>query len=167
MNFTTAHQTKQARRAKVGSLALLFSVACSGSPTPGEVFPEQRDPQSTIDLFMSAVKSDDLAVMSRLWGTKDGPVALNMDPVVAQQRLRLMQIYLRHDTYVVQAADGAFLFRDTDGARFQVRITRRNCNPVVPFALVQFRGAWLIENVDLAHAGNPARACSTGPELLN
>ncbi len=116
---------------------------------------------------MSAVKSDDLAVMSRLWGTKDGPAAFDMDPVVAEQRLRLMQIYLRHDAYVIQVADGAFLSRDSDGARFQIRITRRNCNPVVPFALVQFRGAWLIENIDLAQAGNPARACPTGPELHN
>lgn len=166
MNFTNALQVAQARSALVGPLALLFCVGCSSSAPRGVIAPERGDPRTTIDLFMTAVNGEDLEVMSQLWGTKDGPVADGMDPIVAERRLRLMQIYLEHESYEVLLAEGEFLSRNASTTRFRIRLTRNNCQPVIPFTLVQARDGWLIENIDLAQAGNPRRGCPPRPELL-
>jgi len=44
----------------------------------------------------------------------------------------------------------------------KVRLTRKGCQPVVPFTLVRWKNGWLVKNIDLPSAGNPARSC--GPE---
>ena len=41
----------------------------------------------------------------------------------------------------------------------RVRLTRKGCQPVVPFTTVQWKKGWLVKNIDLSAAGNPARAC--------
>lgn len=108
---------------------------------------------------MEAVKAEDLVGMSRLWGTRDGPIANKLDPVNAQRRLQLMQIYLKHDSYTVALDDGQVFANNEREVHYLVTLARQNCRPRVPFKLVRARTGWMVENVNIAEAGNPARPC--------
>jgi hypothetical protein len=112
--------------------------------------------------FMQAVADSNLAKMASLWGTASGPASRTNQPPDWQRRIAIMQAYLRND--------GFRLTSDTPGPdesrrEQQVEIKRRTCTWSVPFATVKARdGSWLVTQVDLAAAGNPARPCNeAGP----
>ena len=154
-NFTTAVLMAQVPRLMVWS-AICASAACSSGFTP--TFPIPVDPQVTVNNFMSAVQANNLVAMGRLWGTKDGPMVQQMDRAQLDMRLAVMQRYLAHDGYQVLAAEA--LPGQNDGTlSYRIRLIRRGCVHLIPFELVQAGGGWLVENVDLTQAGNPARSC--------
>jgi hypothetical protein len=160
VNFTNALRIAQVPHSYAGGLALLFFVACGSGSRMGTGMTEPvGNPEETISLFMAAVKAEDLAGMSRLWGTKDGPVVDRMDPVAAQRRLRLMQIYLAHDNYTAVLDDGQMFANTEREVHYKVTLSRKNCRPIVPFKLVKAGSTWLVENVNLSEAGNPAPSC--------
>ena len=78
-----------------------------------------------------------------------------------ERRLTVMRIYLENEEYEI-LAPGAQMGLDEKQRVVRVQLTRRGCRPVVPFTLTRFGNGWLVSNVDLAAAGNPARACPTG-----
>lgn len=165
VNFTTALQIAQAPKAVAGGLALLVFSACGSGSAPGGGPEPVNDPGETIGLFMDAVKAEDLVTMGRLWGTRDGPLVRRIEPVEAQRRLRLMQIYLKHDSYTAVIDEGQAYANNDREMHYRVTVVRQACRPVIPFKLVRSRSGWLIENVNLAEAGNPARPCRTSQEL--
>ncbi len=116
------------------------------------------DPQVTVTRFMSAVEANNLAAMGQLWGTKRGPAIEKMDRTDLEKRLTVMQRYLTHDEYEVLAAETMGRIDDRTRA-YRIRLTRAGCVHNVPFELVRVGGGWLVSNIDLAQAGNPARAC--------
>jgi len=138
-------------------LVALASLACGsgGSRTPA--------PQSlneTLALFMAAVKANDLKRMAALWGTERGPAVDWMKAEEMNQRLAVIQKYLNHAGYRV--VEGPLPVPAQDNQRsFRVELQRSNgCNVVLPIDLIRARsGSWLVLDVHLAVAGNPAAGC--------
>ncbi len=117
------------------------------------------DPQVTVTRFMSAVEANNLFAMGQLWGTKDGPSIDDMDRAELDMRLTVMQRFLTHEEYEI--LEGGLTARVDDRTRaYQIRLKRAGCVHDVPFELVRVGGGWLVSNVDLAQAGNPARTCA-------
>ena len=137
-------------------LALLGGLACGGPP------PQSVSPQSLTEAlaqFLSAVKANDLDRMGTLWGTERGPAAGRMKAEELRQRLSIIQRYLAHSGYRV--IEGPLVVAGRDDERsFRVELQRDQCNFVLPIDLVRAKnGAWLVYDVHLESAGNPASAC--------
>ncbi len=114
--------------------------------------------------FLSAARAGDITTMGRLWGSSDGPGADHLEREELEQRLTVMRVYLEHEEYSIVPGARDPTIRLEEGERLvAVRLTRRGCSPVVPFTMVPYRGGWLVRNVSLEAAGNPARACQTTP----
>ena len=108
---------------------------------------------------MQAVADSNLAKMASLWGTTSGPASKTRQPPDYQRRIAIMRAYLRSDSFRV-TSDVA----ETENRRaLQVEIKRRTCTWGVPFIAIKTNdGSWLVNQVDLTAAGNPARPCVEG-----
>jgi hypothetical protein len=108
---------------------------------------------------MQAVADSNLAKMATLWGTASGPAAKTHQPPDYERRIAIMQAYLRSDSYRLTTD-----VPESDGRRaLQVEIKRQTCTWSVPFIAVKTGdGSWLVNQVDLTAAGNPARPCVEG-----
>ncbi len=119
-------------------------------------------PQSMNDAlaqFFTAVKANDLAHMGHLWGTERGPAADWMKPDELKERLTVIQKYLAHVGYRV--VEGPLPVPGRDNRRaYRVELQRERCNVVLPIDLVRSKhGGWLVYDVHLESAGNPAAPC--------
>lgn len=137
--------------------ATVLTLACGGRPAAPSA------PQSITDAlaqFLAAVKANDLQRMGQLWGTERGPASEAMTPKALQMRVTVIQKYLDHVGYrvvegPVAPASGAVAFRTV-----RVELQREGCNAVLPIDLVRTRsGSWLVYDVHLESAGNPAAQC--------
>jgi len=146
-------------------LAVLAGLACGGQPSK----PAPESPTASVEQFLAAVKANDLERMGRLWGTERGPAADWMDRQELYQRLTVIQKYLAHEGFRIlegplQSATGQARIRG-----FRVELQRPRCTLVLPVDVVRTgSGGWLVQDVHLADAGNPAAACrppggGTGP----
>ncbi len=109
---------------------------------------------------MNAVRANSLMAMGDLWGSDRGRAKNYMNPDEVERRLTVMRIYLENEEYEI-LAPGAQLGLKENQRVVRVQLTRMGCRPVVPFTVTRFGNGWLVSNVDLAAAGNPARACPT------
>lgn len=108
---------------------------------------------------MQAVSDSNLAKMAALWGTASGPASRTRQPPDYERRIAIMQAYLRNDSYRL-TADVA---ESPDRRTLQVEIRRQTCTWIVPFVAIKTGGgSWLVNQVNLAAAGNPARPCVDG-----
>jgi hypothetical protein len=149
---------------RLAVLVALGTLGCgsrASAPTP-----EPQSPAAAVAQFLAAVKAKDLAGMRRLWGDRDGPVRL--PDSVLTKRLTVIQIYLAHDGYRI--VEGPIVSPGrAEAVTFRVEFQRAQCNRVQPLDLVHTRrGGWMINDVHLETAGNPASACKpantgTGP----
>ena len=136
-----------------GVLAVTLILGCGGGAHVAPV-----DPQAAVRSFMSAVKANSITAMGEVWGSSRGPAVANMKREELEQRLTVMRAYLTHDSFEFVQRNAP----DPIGGQqrmYDVRIVRGNCRPVVPFTVVRWRDGWLVQSVDLASAGNPARPC--------
>lgn len=109
---------------------------------------------------MQAVADSNLGKMGSLWGTASGPAAKTNQPPDWQRRIAIMRAYLRNDSFRITSD-----VPETDENRrgLTVEIKRRTCTWTVPFTTVKIRdGSWIVTQLDLAAAGNPARPCQDG-----
>jgi hypothetical protein len=135
---------------------LLISCAGGGSPAPTQ-------PVSTaagaVQGFMKAVADSNLAKMATFWGTANGPASQTKQPPDWQRRIAIMQAYLKNDSFRLTAdAPGT----DQDHRDLQVEIKRQTCTWSVPFVAVKSSQGWVVTQVDISAAGNPARGCADG-----
>jgi hypothetical protein len=110
---------------------------------------------------MQAVADRDLAKMGALWGTASGPASKTRQPPDWERRIAIIQAYLRNDSFRI-TSDVAE--SDENRRTQQVEIKRQSCTWSVPFATLKTRDGWLITEIDLAAAGNPARPCLEGAD---
>jgi hypothetical protein len=108
---------------------------------------------------MQAVADSNLTKMAALWGTASGPALKTRQPPDYERRVAIMQAYLRNDSFRLTS--------DTpEGAARRallVELKRQTCTWSVPFVAIKAGdGSWLVHQVDLAAAGNPARPCIEG-----
>jgi hypothetical protein len=137
---------------------LLF-VACGGGGTAQSTQPV-TSASNVVRSFMQAVADSNLGKMASLWGTANGPASKTHQPPDWERRVAIMQAYLRNDSFRVTSD-----VPQTDESRRdqQVEIKRQACTWTIPFVTVKTRdGSWLVNQVDLAAAGNPARPCAEG-----
>jgi hypothetical protein len=143
---------------------LLFAFvlsACGGGATPETVAPT-NSAKSAVESFMQAVADSNLSRMANLWGGAAGPAAKTGQPPDYQRRIAIMQAYLRNESHriVTDTPEGG----DARHA-VQVEIRRQLCTWVVPFTAIRLGdGTWIVTQVDLTAAGNPARPCVPGGE---
>jgi len=141
-------------------LAVLVALASLACGSGGSRTPAPQSLNETLAQFMSAVKTNDLKRMSALWGTERGPAADWMKAEAMNQRLAVIQKYLNHAGYRV--VEGPLPVPAQDNQRsFRVELQRSNgCNVVLPIDLIRARsGSWLVLDVHLDVAGNPAAGC--------
>ncbi len=106
---------------------------------------------------MQAVKDSNLARMASLWGSANGSAAKTRQPPDYQRRIAIMQAYLRNQSFRIT---GDTPVNDPNRRAVQVELKRDTCTWTVPFTTVKaLDGTWLVNQVDLAAAGNPARPC--------
>ena len=145
------------------SIALLAAIltvgACSGSGS--NTAPAPSSPEASVAAFMDAVRANSLVAMGDLWGSDRGRARTYMSPDEMERRLTVMRIYLENEEYEI-LAPGAQMGLAENQRVVRVQLTRRGCQPVVPFTVTRFGNGWLVSNVDLAAAGNPARTCEGG-----
>jgi hypothetical protein len=108
---------------------------------------------------MQAVADSNVEKMASLWGTANGPASQTRQPPDYERRVAIMQAYLRNDSFRVTSD-----VEETATRRaLQVELKRQTCTWSVPFVSVKANnGGWLVNQVDLTTAGNPARPCLQG-----
>jgi hypothetical protein len=143
------------------SIALLAVGLTVYGCSSGGSLPPPSDPESSVRTFMNAVNANSMAAMRDLFGGRRGPARGYIEPNELEQRLTVMRIYLEHEEYEV-LPPGSEPGPEEDQRIVRVRLTRMGCTPVVPFTLTRWGQGWLVSNIDLAAAGNPARPCPAG-----
>ena len=149
----------------IKSRALVLAVllaACGGGSTPSTVAPT-TSARGAVDAFMQAVADSNLTRMANLWGTSAGPAAKTNQPSDWEKRVAVMRAYLQNESHriVGDAPEGT---GDTRHA-VQVEIRREFCTWVVPFTAIKLGdGTWIVNQVDVAAAGNPGRPCVPGQD---
>lgn len=138
-------------------VAALLLISCGGgSPAPTQ---PATTAAAAVEGFMKAVADSNLAKMASLWGSASGPASETRYPPDWQRRIAIMQAYLQNDSYRLTAeAPGT----DVNHRDFQVEIRRHTCTWSVPFVAVKNGQRWLVTQVDISAAGNPARPCQEG-----
>ena len=145
---------------QLGFAALLALGACGGGAGAGASGPVKpaNSAQAAVEGFMQAVADSNLARMAELWGTAGGPAARTRQPNDYERRITIMQAYLRNESHRVLpiTPSGSDSRQDV-----QVELRRELCTWVVPFTVIKTgEGSWLVNQVDVAQAGNPARPCN-------
>ena len=141
--------------------AVLFLAACSGGGTTGSdpVAPSKGTARGTVESFMQAVADSNLTRMAELWGTAAGPAAKTGQPSDYERRIVVMQSYLRNESHRVLPSTPS----GGGTEELQVEIRRELCTWVVPFTVIRLGDTtWVVNQVDVAKAGNPARPCAPG-----
>ncbi|MGH2669696.1 MAG: hypothetical protein ACRDH5_11390, partial [bacterium] len=157
LRFTPFTPRKTSVRPRLTVLVALGSFACGGGK-PGTPAPQSLS--ETLAQFMSAVKANDLRRLGTLWGSERGPATAWMKSDELNQRLTVIQKYLNHQGYRV--VEGPLTVPGKDEMRtYRVELQRASgCSVVLPMDLVRAKtGNWLVLDVHLDVAGNPASAC--------
>jgi hypothetical protein len=141
---------------KCHSVVLLAGLAACGAGQSSGTAPRAESPSAAVEGFLAAVHANDLASLGQHWGTSRGPAAEWMDREVLHQRLTIIQSLLAHERFTIEPGNAP---ASPDRPVIHVRLRRKGCEPVVPFTLVRYRDGWLVEDVKLEAAGNPARSC--------
>jgi hypothetical protein len=140
---------------------MVLAACSSGSGGTAAVHPANTA-STAVQNFMKAVSDSNLAVMAGLWGTSKGSASRTRQPADYQRRVVVMQTYLSHDDFrilgdVPEGSEG----RHT----VQVQIRRGACTWTIPFLVIQLAdGSWIVNQMDLTAAGNPARPCESSAQ---
>jgi hypothetical protein len=135
---------------------VLLLAACGGGTAQKPAQPA-GSASGAVRSFMQAVADSNLEKMASLWGTVNGPAAKTNMPSDYRRRVAVMQAYLRNQSFRIISDQP----QATENRRaIQVELKRETCTWRVPFVAIKTTdGAWLVTQVDLAAAGNPARPC--------
>ena len=140
--------------------------ACGGSAASkgsGPVAPMTSSYQ-VATAFMQAAADSNLTRMAQLWGTRDGSAAETGNLIGWEKRIMVMQVYLRGDSTKI-VSDMPATGEDSR-RKVMLALYRSGCVKQIPATLVRTKsGGWLVEGVDFATAGNPARPCEPAFDL--
>jgi hypothetical protein len=144
---------------------VLATAACGGSSrgaTVAATAPVQSSAQAARD-FMRAAADSNLAGMAQLWGTSRGAAGVTGYPADYERRLAVIQVYLRGDSVRVSSDMG--VAGEDARRRVTVALYRGTCVKQIPITLIRMPGGgWIVNDVSLPAAGNPARPCEPGSE---
>lgn len=137
---------------------LLLAGACGGTSAGAPAAPVNSSQQALTE-FMRAAKDSNMTRMAELWGTSRGP-ASQTRPASYEKRLAVMQVWLRGDSARVVSDDP--VPGDENHRRLSVALYRSGCVKQIPATLLRTQNGWIVEWINLAFAGNPARPCEPG-----
>lgn len=141
------------------ALVLVLGACSGGGAAPGSVAPANTSARGAVDAFMQAVADSNLARMASIWGTRSGAAADTRQPPDYERRVAVMQTYLRNESHRVLPSSSSGEAQE----ELQVELRRGLCTWIVPFTAIRLSdGKWLVNQVDLTKAGNPARPCDPG-----
>jgi hypothetical protein len=141
----------------------LLLAACGGSTSgAGSTVHPANTASAAVQNFMKAVADSNLTAMAGLWGTSRGPASRTRQPADYERRIVVMQSYLSHDDFrIVGDVPEGPEARHT----VQVQIRRGACTWSIPFVVIQLPdGGWIVNQMDLTAAGNPARPCDSSAQ---
>ena len=138
---------------------LLVLAACGGSNANTATTPRTSSPQA-VTAFMRAAADSNLSRMAQLWGSSKGPVS--QAPVANfEKRLVVLQAYLKGDS--TRIVSDMPVQGDENHRHLTVALYRGTCVKQIPFTTVRTKdGGWIVEDVNVAAAGNPVRPCEGG-----
>jgi len=117
----------------------------------------------TVTQFMAAVRSGDVGRMGTLWGTERGPASEWMKTDELKKRVTIIQRYLSNEGYRVLEGPQPVVGHDNQRT-FRLELERSGCTLVQPIDLIQTKsGGWLVYDVHLENASNPAAGCRPAP----
>jgi hypothetical protein len=109
---------------------------------------------------MAAVKANDIDRMGELWGSERGPASGYRSAEYLRKTLTVFQKYFNHTGYRV--VEGPSKVQGKENL-MNVRIELQRptgCNIQLPIDLIRANsGGWLVFDVHLEAAGNPAVVC--------
>lgn len=130
-------------------LTLVAAVACARTPAPrggpGVSLTGAPGPRQAVELFLAAVKAQDLQAMSVVWGTEKGPARDQMDRTELEKREIIMQSCYDHDRFQITEEGPA-----PNGERYvRVSITRGSVTRVPNFTVVRGPSErWYVKDAD-------------------
>jgi hypothetical protein len=133
--------------------------ACGGQQGSAPTTPVATSTQALRE-FMRAADDSNLTRMSQLWGGSSGPAAETREPPDYEKRLVVIQLFLRADSSKI--VSDLPMTGDNNRRKLFVQIFRQGCMKQIPATLLRVKGAWIVNDVELASAGNPARPCEGG-----
>ena len=138
-------------------VSVVLLAACGGGTSTQNAAPPAGSSSGAVRSFMQAVADSNLEKMASLWGTAAGPASKTNIPPDYRRRVAVMQAYLRNQSFRILSDQP----QATENRRaVQVELKRETCTWSVPFVAIKTAdGTWLVTQVDLAAAGNPARPC--------
>ena len=144
-----------------GILFAAVLAGCGGGSNPATVAPS-NSAKGAVESFMGAVADSNLTRMANFWGSTGGPAARTGQPPDYERRIAIMHAYLRNESHRIVSDTPT-----AGGTRhaLQVEIRRQLCSWVVPFTAIKLAdGTWIVSQVDLTAAGNPAQPCVPGAQ---
>jgi hypothetical protein len=138
--------------------------ACGGNSGSAPTTPMASSGQALRE-FMQAARDSNLTRMSQLWGSSRGPAAETRYPENYERRLVVIQLYLRADS--TKVVSDVPVTGEENQRRLIAAIYRSGgCMKQIPALLTRIKGAWVVTDIEVAAAGNPARPCenATPPE---
>ncbi len=139
----------------------LFLTACGGG-TGTQATTPLPSAEAAVREFVAAATDSNIARMGESWGTANGAAAVTGQPAQWEQRLRVVQVYLRGGTWrVLNSTQGT----GPENTRTVVmQFTRGTCVKSIPFGAIRTsRGGWLVAEVDVSAAGSPVNPCPAPP----
>jgi hypothetical protein len=138
----------------VTALAVLL-IACGGRTGPVAPIPEA---ETGLRNFMQATADSNFVQMSQNWGTSRGSAGETGSPSDYQQRMVIIQAYMRGIQYRVLSNDP--VANAANLRTLTVELTRGTCVTTLPFTMARTgSGRWVVYQFDLEKIGPPTRGC--------
>lgn len=129
--------------------------ATSPAPSANPNVTGAATPRAAVELFLNAVKVQDIQAMSVIFGTSRGPARDNMNREELEKRLIILQCYFNHDQFrILREAPG-------DGGHrvITAELTRGSNNRTPAFyAIAGPGGRWYVDNMEIAAVRDFCRA---------
>ena len=110
--------------------------------------------------FMRAAKDSNLTRMAELWGTSRGSAGATHNPPDYERRVVVLQAYLHGDS--ARVVSDVATPGDASRRRLLVSLFRGTCTTQIAMVTILSKSGWIINQVDLTTAGNPAQPCQPG-----
>ena len=110
--------------------------------------------------FMRAARDSNLTRMAQLWGTSRGSAGATRYPPDYERRVVVLQAYLHGDS--ARVVSDVATPGDANRRRLLVSLFRGTCTTQIAMVTILTKTGWIINQVDLTTAGNPAHPCEPG-----
>lgn len=132
-------------------IILLALTACKTAapvpPGPSGNITGAATPRGALELFLGAVKAQDLQAMSAMWGGHDGLARDVLPRDQFEKRELLMQCYFGHDAFKIVSSSQPRLDEET----FQVALTKGSITRTTTFTAMQGpSGRWYVGAAEVA-----------------